>query len=73
VLDPYGEKLSKQTQATEINTTNSATVLQALQAAALHLGLSGLGDGQGQTIAEWLLWATHSWTARTKQINRTQT
>jgi glutamyl-Q tRNA(Asp) synthetase len=73
VLDPHGEKLSKQTQATEINTTNSATVLQALQAAALHLGLSGLGDGQGQTIAEWLLWATHSWTARTKQINRTQT
>jgi glutamyl-Q tRNA(Asp) synthetase len=70
VLDPYGEKLSKQTQATEINTTNSATVLQALQAAALHLGLSGLGDGQGQTIAEWLLRATQAWTARTKQISR---
>ena len=73
VLDLHGEKLSKQTQAIEINTTNSATVLQALQAAALHLGLSGLSDGQGQTIAEWLLWATHAWTDRTKQINRTQT
>jgi glutamyl-Q tRNA(Asp) synthetase len=72
VLDPHGEKLSKQTQATEINTTNSATVLQALQAAALHLGLRGLSDRQGQTIAEWLLQATHAWTDRTKQISRTQ-
>jgi glutamyl-Q tRNA(Asp) synthetase len=72
VLDPHGEKLSKQTQATEINTTNSATVLQALQAAALHLGLRGLSDRQGQTIAEWLLQATYAWTDRTKQISRTQ-
>jgi glutamyl-Q tRNA(Asp) synthetase len=71
VLDPHGEKLSKQTQATEINTTNSATVLQALQAAALHLGLNGISDGQGQTIAEWLLRATHAWTDRTKQISCT--
>jgi glutamyl-Q tRNA(Asp) synthetase len=71
VLDPHGEKLSKQTQATEINTTNSATVLQALQAAALHLGLSGLGDGQGQTIAEWLLQAKHAWVDRTKELSRT--
>jgi glutamyl-Q tRNA(Asp) synthetase len=71
VLDPHGEKLSKQTQATEINTTNSATVLQALQAAALHLGLSGLSDGQGQTIAEWLLQAKHAWVDRTKELSRT--
>jgi glutamyl-Q tRNA(Asp) synthetase len=72
VLDPHGEKLSKQTQATEINTANDATVLKALQAAALHLGLNGLGGGQDQTIAEWLLRATHAWVARTKERDRTQ-
>ena len=71
VLDPHGEKLSKQTQATEINTTNSATVLQALQAAALHLGLNGMSDGQGQPIAEWLLQAKHAWVDRTKELSRT--
>jgi len=72
VLDPHGEKLSKQTQATEINTANDAAVLQALQAAALHLGLSGMSNGQGQTIAEWLLQATLAWTARTKERGRTK-
>jgi glutamyl-Q tRNA(Asp) synthetase len=73
VLDPHGEKLSKQTQATEINTTSDAAVLQALQAAALHLGLRNLTDREDQTIAEWLLQATHAWTDRNKQIGRTQT
>jgi glutamyl-Q tRNA(Asp) synthetase len=72
VLDPHGEKLSKQTQATEVNTASDAAVLQALQGAALHLGLRGLSDRQGQTIAEWLLQAMHAWTDRTKQISRTQ-
>jgi glutamyl-Q tRNA(Asp) synthetase len=72
VLDPHGEKLSKQTQATEINTASQGAVLQALQAAALHLGLRNLSDRQGQTIAEWLLQATHAWTDRTKQLSRTQ-
>jgi glutamyl-Q tRNA(Asp) synthetase len=72
VLDPHGEKLSKQTQAAEINTASDAAVLQALQAAALHLGLNGMADGQGQTIAEWLLRATHAWTDRTKQLSRAQ-
>ena len=72
VLDPHGEKLSKQTQATEINTASDAAVLQALQAAALHLGLRNLSDGQGQTIAEWLLQATHAWADWSKQIGRTQ-
>lgn len=67
VLDPHGEKLSKQTQATEINTASDAAVLQALQTAALHLGLSGMRHGQGQTIAEWLLQAAHAWAARTKE------
>jgi glutamyl-Q tRNA(Asp) synthetase len=72
VLDPHGEKLSKQTRATEINTASDTAVLQALQAAALHLGLSGLSDGQGQTIAEWLLRATHAWTDRIKERGRAQ-
>lgn len=71
VLDPHGEKLSKQTQATEINTTNSVTALQALQGAALHLGLGGISNGQGQTISEWLLSATHAWTDRTRQNSLT--
>jgi len=72
VLDPHGEKLSKQTHATEINTANDAAALQALQAAALHLGLSDLGGGQDQTVAEWLLRATHAWNDRAKQLDRTQ-
>jgi glutamyl-Q tRNA(Asp) synthetase len=72
VLDPHGEKLSKQTQATEINTASETAVLQALQTAALHLGLRNLSDGKDQTIAEWLLQATHAWADRTKQISRTQ-
>jgi glutamyl-Q tRNA(Asp) synthetase len=71
VLDPHGEKLSKQTQATEINTASDAAVLDALQAAALHLGLNAIGNGQGQTIAEWLLRATHAWTDRTRQNSLT--
>ena len=71
VLDPHGEKLSKQTQATEINTASDAAVLQALQTAALHLGLRELSDGQDQTIAEWLLRATHAWADRTKALSRT--
>ena len=72
VLDPYGEKLSKQTQATEINTASDAAILETLQAAALHLGLNGISNGQDQTIAEWLLRATHAWAHRTKQLSRTQ-
>lgn len=71
VLDSHGEKLSKQTQATEINTASGAAVLQALQAAALHLGLGGLSHGQGQTIAEWLLQATHAWADRSKERSPT--
>ena len=71
VLDPHGEKLSKQTQATQINTANDVAVLEALQAAALHLGLNGMSNGQDQTIAEWLLRATHAWADRTKQLSLT--
>ena len=71
VLDAHGEKLSKQTQATEINTSSSAAVLEALRAAALHLGLRGLKDGQDKTIAEWLLQATQAWTDRTRRLSKT--
>ena len=72
VLDSHGEKLSKQTQATEINTASDRAALEALQAAALHLGLREMSNGQDQTIGEWLLRATHAWTNRTKQLSRTQ-
>lgn len=71
VLDAHGEKLSKQTQATEINTSSSAAVLEALRAAALHLGLNGVSGGQDQTIAECLLQATHAWTDRTRRLSKT--
>ena len=61
VLDEYGEKLSKQTLATQINTQDDRHVLSELNRAAMHLGLSGLPDGEHTTIAEWLLSATHAW------------
>jgi glutamyl-Q tRNA(Asp) synthetase len=61
VLDEYGEKLSKQTLATQINTQDEEYSLMALRKAAIHLGLNNLPDGEQVTIAEWLLAATHAW------------
>ena len=61
VLDEYGEKLSKQTLATQINTQDEKHSLMELRKAAKHLGLQNLPDGENVTIAEWLLAATHSW------------
>ena len=61
VLDEYGEKLSKQTLATQINTQDEQHSLAELRKAAKHLGLSNLPDGEGITIAEWLLAATRAW------------
>ena len=61
VLDEHGEKLSKQTLATQINTQDEHHSLTELRKAARHLGLSGLPDGESITIAEWLLAATHAW------------
>jgi len=61
VLDEHGEKLSKQTLATQINTQDERHSLTELRKAARHLGLSGLPDGESITIAEWLLAATHAW------------
>ena len=61
VLDEYGEKLSKQTLATQINTEDAKSTLAELRKAAQHLGLRNLPDGENITIAEWLLAATHVW------------
>ena len=61
VLDEHGEKLSKQTLATQINTQDEKHALMELRKAAIHLGLSHLPDGENVAIAEWLLAATHAW------------
>jgi glutamyl-Q tRNA(Asp) synthetase len=61
VLDEHGEKLSKQTLATQINTQDEKHALAELRMAAKHLGIIGLPDGEKITIAEWLLAATHAW------------
>jgi len=61
VLDKNGEKLSKQTLATQIQTENKEQALSELRKAAMHLGLDGLPDGSHITIAEWLLAATQAW------------
>ncbi|MBU3608722.1 tRNA glutamyl-Q(34) synthetase GluQRS [Polynucleobacter nymphae] len=61
VLDEHGEKLSKQTLATQINTEDEKHSLAELRKAAQHLGLRDLPDGENITIAEWLLAATRAW------------
>jgi len=61
VLDEHGEKLSKQTLATQINTQDSKSSLAELRKVAQHLGLSNLPDGENISIAEWLLAATRAW------------
>ncbi|QWE08134.1 tRNA glutamyl-Q(34) synthetase GluQRS [Polynucleobacter ibericus] len=61
VLDEHGEKLSKQTLATQINTQDEKHALIELRKAANHLGMKNLPDGENVTITEWLLAATHAW------------
>jgi glutamyl-Q tRNA(Asp) synthetase len=61
VLDEYGEKLSKQTLASTIQTKTKQQALNTLRKAGAHLGLRDLPDGNGISIAEWLLAATHAW------------
>ena len=61
VLDEYGEKLSKQTLATQIKTQDEKHALAELRKAAQYLGLRNLPDGENITIAEWLLAATRAW------------
>jgi len=64
VLNEHGEKLSKQTLATQINTQDAKHALAELRKAATHLGLRDLPDGEDITIAEWLLAATHAWNSK---------
>ena len=64
VLDEHGEKLSKQTLATKINTQDDKRSLMELRQAAIHLGLKNLPDGENITIAEWLLAAAHAWKSK---------
>ncbi|CAM3758418.1 tRNA glutamyl-Q(34) synthetase GluQRS [Polynucleobacter brandtiae] len=64
VLDANGEKLSKQTLATAIDTQDKKQVLTELRKAANHLthfGLRNLPDQKDISIAEWLLAATRAW------------
>ena len=67
VLDEHGEKLSKQTLATQIHTQDSKSALSELRKAATHLGLRNLPSGEGISIAEWLLAATHAWSNQSNQ------
>ena len=60
-LDEHGEKLSKQTLATQIQTQTAKEALAELRKAGKHLGLRDLPDGESITISEWLLAATHAW------------
>ncbi|WP_231970387.1 tRNA glutamyl-Q(34) synthetase GluQRS [Polynucleobacter necessarius] len=67
VLDDHGEKLSKQTSATQIQTETEQQSLAELRKAAKHLGLRDLPDGSNVTIAEWLFAATQAWGNRTNK------
>ncbi|MBU3630686.1 tRNA glutamyl-Q(34) synthetase GluQRS [Polynucleobacter sp. AP-Melu-500A-A1] len=61
VLDEHGEKLSKQTLATPIQTETSKDALTELRKAAKHLGLRDLPNSENITIAQWLHAATLAW------------
>ena len=61
VLDEHGEKLSKQTLATPIDTQDEKRALYELRKAASYLGLRNLPEGKAITMAEWLLAATQAW------------
>jgi glutamyl-Q tRNA(Asp) synthetase len=68
VLDEYGEKLSKQTLATQINTQDPKSALTELRKAASRLGLQNVSSSKDISIAEWLLAATHAWSNQSNQI-----
>ncbi len=61
VLDEHGEKLSKQTLATQINTQDPKSTLTEMQRAGKHLGLKNLPNRKDISIPEWLLAATQAW------------
>ena len=61
VLDEHGEKLSKQTLATQIQTQTDKQAHAELRKAAKHLGVRDLPDQENISIAEWLMAATQAW------------
>ena len=61
VLDEFGEKLSKQTLASAIDTSTPAAALEALEQAATHLGLQVLGMQKFHSASEFLVAATTTW------------
>jgi glutamyl-Q tRNA(Asp) synthetase len=61
VLNQAGEKLSKQTLASAIDTKNPRQALIELRKAAHHLGLGQVATGHNISISEWLLAATQAW------------
>ena len=72
VLDRHGEKLSKQTLASKINTQDEKQALAQLRKAGGHLGLVDLPMGESISIAEWLLAATQAWGTRIKHQSSPQ-
>ena len=61
VTNAAGEKLSKQTLALEIDTSNTDAILNSLRRAAIHLGLNDDRNELGKTIHEWLLMKANQW------------
>ena len=61
VTNAAGEKLSKQTQALEIDTSNTDAILNSLRRAAIHLGLNDDRKELDKTIHEWLLIKANQW------------
>lgn len=61
VTNAAGEKLSKQTQALGIDTSNQNMVLRELNSAAAHLGIWNKSLNTHHTIDGWLLQAIKIW------------
>ena len=64
VLDEFGEKLSKQTLASAIDTSTPTHALKALEQAANHLGLQAVTKERFQSIHAFLVAATANWKDR---------
>ena len=61
VLDEFGEKLSKQTLASAINTSTPTAALKALEQAATHLDLQAISKQKFHSTNEFLVAATTAW------------
>ena len=61
VLDEFGEKLSKQTLASAIDTSTPAAALKALEQAATHLDLQAISKQKFHSTNEFLVAATTAW------------